>query len=336
MNLLSTGDLARSIQMRRFVADTKADIDRQSAEVATGLTADPGKRLAGDYTPLAGIDRSLAMLDSYKVATDEAATFATALQAVLERVQTLGEDTGNALMTAASSGQDSRLAALSAQSRQAFDTAVSALNTRVAGRALLAGTATDGAATISAGTMLDELRDLTTGMTAAADIATAVQDWFDGTTTGFGTVAYLGSGTGPAAFSIGDGVTLATDLTAAAPELRDMLRGLALGALLSDSGLSLPADQAAGLARAAGEGLLTANGAFADLRARIGTVEGRIEEIAVQNSAESDMLQTARLSILAVDPYEAATALKDSETRLQTLYALTARLSGLSLTEYLR
>ena len=44
-------------------------------------------------------------------------------------------------------------------------------------------------------------------------------------------------------------------------------------------------------------------------------------------------LATARLA--SADPYEAATALTDAEARLEKLYALTARLSRLSLMDYL-
>ena len=42
-----------------------------------------------------------------------------------------------------------------------------------------------------------------------------------------------------------------------------------------------------------------------------------------------------RSDILAVDPYETATALTQAEASLQNLYALTVRLSRLSLTDYL-
>lgn len=336
MNLLSTGDLARSYQLRRYVSDAKQDVKHRSTEVATGVTADPGQRLRGDFTPLAGIERSLAALESYDIAVKEADTFTTALQTALSQVQTIAEETGTALTLASGTGQTTRIEVLSAQARQGFDAAISALNTRVADRALLAGTATDRRATATADDMMTELSALTAGMTLADDIITAVTDWFNGTTTGYGASGYSGAADPPAPFRIEDGVEVAAGLTATAPELRDTLRGLALGALLTGGSLNLPADQAAGLARKAGEGLLAANTDLADLQARIGTVQNRIEEAATRNSAESDALETARLSMIAVDPYEAATAMKEAETRLETLYTLTARLSDLSLTEYLR
>ena len=55
-----------------------------------------------------------------------------------------------------------------------------------------------------------------------------------------------------------------------------------------------------------------------------------------RNGAETSALEIARTDILAIDPYRTATELQSTETRLETLYTLTARLSRLSLSEYLR
>ena len=51
---------------------------------------------------------------------------------------------------------------------------------------------------------------------------------------------------------------------------------------------------------------------------------------------EATALGLARADLIAVDGYDAASRLKETETRLQTIYALTARLSELSLANYLR
>ena len=65
-------------------------------------------------------------------------------------------------------------------------------------------------------------------------------------------------------------------------------------------------------------------------------VEGQVAAAQSRNGSESSALQIARSEMVAVDAYDAATRLTDAETRLQTLYAVTARLSSLSLTDYLR
>jgi flagellar hook-associated protein 3 FlgL len=71
------------------------------------------------------------------------------------------------------------------------------------------------------------------------------------------------------------------------------------------------------------------------VRADLGVTEARIEEARVANAAETTSLAQARNGLVAADPFEAATALEAVTTQLETLYALTARVSRLSLTNYL-
>ena len=73
------------------------------------------------------------------------------------------------------------------------------------------------------------------------------------------------------------------------------------------------------------------------LRASLGETQARAEAALTRMASEAGALELARSGLLSVNPYEAATALREAESGLETLYAvLTARLSRLSLTEYLR
>ena len=60
-----------------------------------------------------------------------------------------------------------------------------------------------------------------------------------------------------------------------------------------------------------------------------------MEQAATRNDAEGTGLRIMHNRLASADPYEAATALTDAEARLEKLYALTARLSRLSLMDYL-
>ena len=64
--------------------------------------------------------------------------------------------------------------------------------------------------------------------------------------------------------------------------------------------------------------------------------QAQIDAAATRNTAEASALNIARAGIVTADPYDAATRLEDLQTRLQSLYLITSRLSRLSLTEYLR
>jgi flagellar hook-associated protein 3 FlgL len=48
------------------------------------------------------------------------------------------------------------------------------------------------------------------------------------------------------------------------------------------------------------------------------------------------MLEIARADLVAIDPFEAATRMEAAQTQLETLYSVTARLSRLSLVDFLR
>ena len=336
MAITSLGDLAQSYVLRQQNARLKADLQRQSLELSTGRTSDIGKAVAGDFSPLAGLERSISRLGAFKVATTEAGLFADTMQTALggigDAAATLGPQ---AMAAAAAGGQPAQVNAIGAEAHAKLGAALAALNTRVGDRTLFAGTATDGAAVADADTILSALITATAGATSAADVATAVGTWFDDPA-GFGTVGYLGSDDMLAPVRIGEGESARLEITAADPTIVDTLKGLAMAALLDRGALAGNATERAALARKAGETLLQGETARAGLSAALGTEQQRIDEVATRNAAESSSLQIARSDILSVDPYETATALQATQTQLETLYSITAQISRLSLVDYLR
>ncbi|SMO86247.1 flagellin C-terminal helical region [Thalassovita litoralis] len=122
------------------------------------------------------------------------------------------------------------------------------------------------------------------------------------------------------------------DLRADAPELRDLMADVALAALSADYAT---ADVQTGLLKRAGNGLLQDQDNLTALRADLGFAESRIEEIGAGIAAERVSLNYAREALLGVDEYEAATRLENVQFQLEALYTVTARLSGLSLVDYL-
>jgi flagellar hook-associated protein 3 FlgL len=91
----------------------------------------------------------------------------------------------------------------------------------------------------------------------------------------------------------------------------------------------------ADLAKRAGESLASSQTGFAELAARLGTAEASIVNAGVQNDAQKSALETARLGLLSVDPYETAAKLAEAQTQLETLFAITSRMSRLSLVNFL-
>ena len=86
---------------------------------------------------------------------------------------------------------------------------------------------------------------------------------------------------------------------------------------------------------AAGTRLARGNDAVILLRASVGVAQGAVEAAGNRNGAEKTALSIARTGLLSADPFETATALREVEGRMESLYAVVARLSRLSLADYL-
>ena len=132
------------------------------------------------------------------------------------------------------------------------------------------------------------------------------------------------------------GFSTAADIRTAVDAWFDTLKEFSIAALLDDGLLSADLNERQSLAKQAGLGMINAERALVAARARIGTEQAHIETTAVRNAAERTSLLTARDGLVGVDPYETATRLKDVQAQLEILYNVTARLAGLSLSEYLR
>ena len=89
------------------------------------------------------------------------------------------------------------------------------------------------------------------------------------------------------------------------------------------------------LARLSGQALVSGDAQMIDLKASVGIAEAQIDRAEMEVRFERQALELARTELVSVDPFETAVKLEAAETQLQTLYSITARLSGLSLANYL-
>ncbi|MFC3181823.1 flagellin [Cypionkella sinensis] len=334
MAAISLGDMARSFMLRRHTVDLKQELQRLSNEVATGRVSDTAAHVSGDLTPITGIDASLARLKGYGAVTSEAGIFAGAMQTALGTVDALASDLGNALLSTSTGGSAALVDATGKDAEQRLETALSVLNTRFGDRSLFAGTMTTTAAVVDSDTFLTALTAAVSGAVSAQDVETAVNTWFDDPA-GYDALAYLG-GDPLAAVAIAPGEDARLDVTAKDPALRDTIKALAMAALLNRGVLAGESTGRQDLARRAGLNLLENKTDRTNLAARLGMAEAQIDAATTRNSNEISALQVARNGITEADPYETATRLDETEAQLEKIYALTARLSRLSLLDYLR
>lgn len=329
--LASIGDLAQSHFLRRHMTTVKTELDQLTEQVSTGRASDIGGHLQGDFAALSALDSSLSRLKGFASVTADLGLMAEAQQRALDQINGLANETSQRMLAAAYGSEDG-VSAAGSQAKDALETVLSALNLRHADRALFAGVNTGGNAMADADTLIGAVQSAVAGASDAASVIAAVDGWL-ADPAGFGTVYSGGSAMPDVAVAAGE--TVALDITANDPAIKATLKGLILGALLQGGTLSGSRSERAELARHSGEALATNATARAALSGHLGLSQQRIAEAESRNSAEASSLEIARNAMVSVDPYDAATRLQDAETRLETLYALTARLSRLSLAEYL-
>lgn len=335
MRSLTFGDLASTFASTRFNANLKITVQTLSQELATGERADRGTAKTGDLRPIAALAAAQQTNQAYATVVVEAAQMATAMQAAFDVVGDHATELATALLTAASSENAVMIDTTAADAKNKFSAVLSALNTRTADRYSFSGTTLNSPALADMSAIVTSLQTAIAADMTAADVVATVDSWFDTAGGGFETVAYLGGSAATSGIKLSENDQVDLAVTAADPKVREVLKGFALASLVHNGTLNGDISERAKLSRHAGEKLLSSQTDMSALRARLGTAEAYIEDVTVKNAAQSTALELARSELVAAEPYETAAALQSAQTQLETLYALTARLSRLSLADYL-
>ncbi|WP_417258500.1 flagellin [Celeribacter sp.] len=335
MNSLTLGDLSTMFRRSSLITQNKTDLDTYSMEVASGLKADLSKSVSGDFTPLASMERSLRTFESYQRGINDAAFFGSSMQNVLGTVADHVDTSAGPLLNAASYNNAATIEITSTQARATLDSVVNAFNTRAGGRAIFGGAATQTTPLQSSEILMSEIQTAIAGAASADDILTAVDAWFEPGTGSYDTVMYNGSTSPKSGFVLNDQETATFDVTATAQGIRETLKGLVLGALVSEGALAGNIDEQAQLMQTAGERLYGASAQLQQLSAQVGTQEAKVEAASQRNTTEKYATERAKSEIVSADIYDSATKLQQAEAQLEMMYTITARLSNLKLSDYI-
>ncbi|WP_226780093.1 flagellin [Oceaniglobus trochenteri] len=329
------GDLAMSLANRSSNLRIRSEINTLAQELSSGRKSDLGSALSGDLAPIALIERSLSNLSAYQTVTSETALFLGAAQTALGQISGHLEGLSGAAFDMENNANPALIDNFAKDAEGRFFSIASAMNAGIAGRSLFAGNATDSKP-------LDRpelvLSDLTAAIPPGAD-AKAVSDIVDAyfaPGAGFESNRYSGSNDAMAPLRVSADDNVAFGATAKSDAMRAALAATAKAALLDRGILAGDIDEQRKLIRASGLDLMGAGAEIAALRADIGIAEAKVERAQVRNGAERSALDLARADIVAADPFETASRLTAVQAQLETFYTVTARLSRLSLTEYLR
>lgn len=336
MSFTTFGDLASSFQSRQLNAMLKQDLTRLGQELSTGRKQDLASAVSHDFGPIAGIEHALKVATAHKQATGEAKLLLATTQITLENIQSQAQELSSGLIIAVSSNSRTLIETTAMDAREKFRAIVSNLNADAGGRSLFAGAATDGQALIDADEMLAQIGAAIAGETTASGVSSEIDNWFLTAGAGFEVQAYLGSVNKLGPMRLGNGMQVELPAKADDPELRQMLAALAKSAVLAEGSFAGDVTEQCALTEIASTDVISAVDQLILLRAHVGTIEARVENAAAQNAAEQSALELARNELTAADPYETATALEGLYGQMEALYTVTARLSKLNFTDYMR
>lgn len=308
-------------------------IDTLNEEIGTGQVSDLGRALGSDFSQASQFAHSLRTLDGFSASLDSARTWGEALQNSLGQIADASSRLAGALPTSIASLDRPGLALTAQTARGTAEDIGIALNRAVAGRALFANGA-EGGGFLSVDAVLADVAALAASSTEFDGYVQAVDAYFaDG---GVFETAHLSDVTGGhVRFPASPGERVSFEVDAGQSELRAALAQAALVAGLPNAGFSIPSGQKSSVvADLLGRSVEVGSG-LAWLQGQVGLTEGRVETLADQTSRERGSAEVALSDLMEADPFETATRLQNEMSRLETLYAITARRARLRLTDYL-
>lgn len=334
MTVSSVGDLAQQFTSLRNGRTIKTELAQLADSLSSGQVADITRALDGETTRFAGIRYSLTQLDAFALVGTETKQYLDNIQTVLGQVDTVRGSTAERLLLVSDSSTEAQVNEAAFSARSAFDSVVRGLNTQVADRALLGGANVTNAPLADAATMLADITTALGGATDTATILATVDTWFDDPAGGFATMGYFGDTGPPQERRVSDTRTVALSARADDPAIVAVLKGAAIAALANDLP-ALSADTRREMLQDAGTRLFTSANGLVAVQARVGFAEGQMADVLAENAAQQAGLSIAQNELIQADPFETASRLQEVQLQLETHYAVTARLSQLSLLRYI-
>lgn len=335
MPIQTVGDMSTQFQSLRQTGRIRSDLNRLSNELSTQQKSDLTAHLRGATGQVISLDREINLLESFSRTSTEVGQRLGYMQATLAVVDQMRGQFMSQALPITKDSTDAAIIDAAAAGSEVFSNTVTNLNKRFGDRALFSGAATDQNALADADVMLADIRLSVAGMTNVTDIKAALDTWFDDPAGGFATIGYLGDQGDKVEQNIGAATTVKIEARADDDAIRALLKGTALAAIADDAGLPLSMATRANLVAEAGQAMLGAADQLSAMRGTLGGAEARVEEASVSLATQLTAYRINRNDLTVADPFETASRLQDVQQQLEMHYAVTARLSQLSLVNYL-
>ncbi len=336
MITIGQSDLASAMKLSEQSTRTKATLEVVSSELSSGMKSNLVEATAGDLGKLFAIDRTISRLssevDAIQLAGGKTALAQTALGNIYENLV----DFGPQLLSAVERGDMQSSKLIASDARHALGAVVTSLNVRYGRHSIFAGAALDQRAVAPTEVIISDISAIVAGAADSTAALAAIDDYFFSPAGGFETNVFLGATQNGPPFRGESGEIIEYAQRADSFGIRNAIRALTIAVIASDAPNFLDTSDQVDLLREAGNSAIVATGDVTNLRETLGFAEGRIESAEARNRSMSGVFELERSSMISTDPYETATKFEALQIQLQTIYTITARLSNLSLTNYLR
>ncbi|EBA13855.1 flagellar hook-associated protein FlgL family protein [Roseobacter sp. CCS2] len=326
--------MARQFTSLRDGSAIKSELFELAESLSSGKVADLTKSLNGDTARFSGVQYSLTQLDGYLQVASETEQTLGNIQIILNKVDNTRARTVESLLLVNESSTTAQVDEAARASQSSFEEMVTALNTRIADRALMSGNSVNTTPLVAADDMLAGLQTAIGASLDPATIIATVDTWFNDPAGGFAATGYQGDTGGPIERRVTEDQSIRIDARADDPAVKQVLQGAALAAL---------ADMLPGLDRAAKVDLLTnaasqlygSASSLVAVQARVGFAENSVARAQTETGAQQTTLRQVANDLSLADPFETASRLQAQQTQLETFFSLTARLSQLSLLRFI-
>ncbi|MEM5518860.1 flagellin [Henriciella sp. AS95] len=312
--------------LQQNVTDLKARMQSVSTEAVTGRVSDVTKHLNGRIGSAMLGQKALDDLATEKSQLHLRASRLDVVQNSLEKIQSGMDGLSARMLDAVGFSSEVDLVNVTRDAELELGNMLSRLNARHGERYLFAGDATSTPPFAGADQLIADIEALAGAATDAADFEAQLDAYFTDPAGGWQQTIYRGTAT----------ASDSEAKTAIDPAITELARGLAVMAI-SGPGGAIDAIPDADTARMTAANTLAAGQtALTNMRADVGIDQRRLSDRLSDLDREKTILTETFNQMTARDQYDAAAELKVLEANLETSYALTARLSNLSLMNFLR
>jgi flagellar hook-associated protein 3 FlgL len=338
MQVSGYSDLLAFTRRNRVTSQLREQLQTVSQEAVTGLKADITKATDGRTGEAHLLQKAINDLDLSRQMNSLSQTRLSLTQNSVEGVRNAVNDIGTRASVALNSNAQIGIDIIIDEAGSNLESVMSAINARQGARHLLSGAATD-RPPFGDGAAQQVISDITNILSNAPSVQDAEADldtYFNDAAGGFATNIYQGSTNNTSGSPIGNGSSVQLGLRGDNEGFRDMIRGL--GVLASSKAISENTEPNAFKTIFASGASFAAQGndAMIKIEGQIGIVAETLAKGEERLKNEAVALGEAFNSVFGRDQFEAAAELKSLQVQLEASYAITARLSDLTLTNYLR